>query len=180
MQIKSRQTLTRALAGWGAHEAQGRLAGKTRVDTANPLACAELALQSRSPYVGRILLRDPLAVLEVEMSAADLGNLVLADGRSLASWAADTSRENGESAAHIRRLIDDSASSANAGHLLCAATVVAESPALRINDAVLYDGWHRAAAFLERARLGRAHSIRGYLVTTRAADRLLPAPEAPQ
>lgn len=178
MQIKSRQTLTKALAGWGAHEAHGRLAGRTQVDTANPLACAELALQSRSPYVGRILLRDPLAVLEVELTVADIGNLVLADGRSLASWKADVTRDNGESAAHIQRLIDDSTGSANGGHLLCAATVVSDAPTLRINHAVLYDGWHRAAAFLERARRGRAHGIRGYLVTTREADRLLPVPQA--
>lgn len=180
MQIKSRQTLTKALAGWGAHEAQGRLAGKIHVDTANAMACAELALQSRSPYVGRIVLRDPLAVLEVELAAADIGNLVLADGRSIASWKADVTREHGESAAHIRRLIDDPTGSANGGHLLCAATVVSDAPTLRINDAVLYDGWHRAAAFLERARLGRAHSIRGYLVTARVADPLLPVLQAPR
>lgn len=175
MQMKSRKALTNALASWGEHEAKGRLAGKVRVDTANPMACVEFALLIRSPYVGRILLRDPQAVFEVELDAADIGNLVLSDGRSVEAWQADTAKENGESAAHVQRLIQEPVDGASKGHLICAATLVQGDPAQQLSDIVLYDGWHRAAAFLERVRLARAKSIHGYLVLTRTADRYLPA-----
>jgi len=174
MQIKSRQTLTNALARWGEHEAQGRLAGKIQVDTTNPMVCTEFALLSRSPYIARILLREPQAVFEVEMNAVDIGNLVLADGRSVESWQAGTAQDDSESAAHIQRLIHDPGEGASKGYLLCAATLVSDNPSQQLSDIVLYDGWHRAAAFMERVRLARAKSIPGYLVITRTADRFLP------
>lgn len=173
MQIKSQQTLTNALASWGKHEAEGRLAGKVLVDPTNPMAHTELILLSRSPYIARILLREPQTVFEVELDAGDIGNLVLADGRSVESWQADTAQENGESAAHVQRLINDPQDGAGKGHLLCAATLVADNPPHQLSDIVLYDGWHRAAAFVERARLARAKSISGYLVITRTADLFL-------
>lgn len=174
MQIKSRQTLTSALASWGAHEAEGRLAGKIQVDTVNPMACTEVALLSRSPYIARILLREPQAVFEVELNAVDIRSLVLANGRSIESWRTDIDLENGESIAHVQRLIYDQEDSANRGYLLCAATLVSDTPTLQLSDVVLYDGWHRAAAFVEKVHLTRAKSIHGYLVITRTADRFLP------
>lgn len=175
MQIKSRQTLTNTLASWGKHEAEGRLAGKIQVDTANLMACTEFALLFRSPYIARILLREPQAVFEVELDAGDIGNLVLADGRSVESWQADTTQENGESAAHVQRLIHDPWDGAGKGYLICAATLVPGNPSQQLSDIVIYDGWHRAAAFMERVRLARAKSIHGYLVITRTADQFLSA-----
>jgi len=119
------------------------------------------------------LLREPQAVFEVELNAVDIKNLVLADGRSVESWSADVAQEGAESAAHVRRLIHAPKGTANRGHLLCAATLVSDNPSLQLSDVVLYDGWHRAAAFMEKVRLARAKSIHGYLVITGTADRFL-------
>lgn len=175
MQIKSQQSLTHALACWGAHEASGRLSRKVHVDTTNLLSCTELALLSRPQLTARILLREPIVVFEVELTPSDLNNLVLANGQSVEAWRTDVAREDAESNVHIQRLIDEVEDPWIKGSLLCAATLVSETPTLEISDTVLYDGWHRAAAFLERARLARASSVPGTLVLTRSADSFLPA-----
>lgn len=114
-----------------------------------------------------------MATLKVTLDADDVSQLVVADGRSIDAWIADTVRTGGPPHEHFKRLLDGT--EAISGSLVCAAELIAQEPALRIDDVIVYDGWHRASAYAERARSTSVEPIEAYLILTKMADPLLVA-----
>lgn len=163
-------TLARALAEWGAHEASGRFRGRTGCDPADPLACIDFALLSRAPYVARILAREPLATLRVALEPEDVPALWLADGRSVGQWIDATAEAGGEAHAHFLRLV--SQPDEGRGRLVCAGRIV-EGGNREMGSVVVYDGWHRVAAWFETCRRGRPMPLEAYLVVVKHPDPLL-------
>lgn len=166
-------TLVEALAHWGGHEASGRFRGRVDCDPGDPMACVDLVLHGRSPHVARILASEPVATVSVSLDPGDGAHLVLADGRSLDAWIATAQAEGGPSATHWRELVERP--EPPEGRVICGAELL-DAATRRIGLLVLYDGWHRAAAWHERCRLGRGEPLGAYVVLTRWPDaRLSPA-----
>lgn len=158
------------LATWGAHEASGRLRGQVQCDSSDKLACIDLALRYRAPYVSRLLAREPMKALLVEFESNDVATIILADGRSIETWIQGTTTSDGDTYAHFHRMVDDQVPPQ--GHLVGAAELV-DLTAHQLGTVVLYDGWHRAAAWIERCKQGKPSTITAFLVVTRLADPLL-------
>jgi hypothetical protein len=167
LHIISETMLVEALAIWGAHEASGRLRGQVQCDTTDKLACIDLALRYRAPYVLRILAREPLSTVLVEIEPRDIASMILADGRSIEAWIESVTTSGGDTYAYFRSLVDDSAPPA--GQLIGAAELV-NPTANQLSAVVLYDGWHRAAAWAERSKIGQPSNITAFLIVTRKGD----------
>jgi hypothetical protein len=170
VRVLSQSSLVDALSQWGAHEAAGRLIGQQQIDPSDRLASLNLVLHVRSPFVARILFRQPQATLSVDFDIGDLNSLILADGRSIESWITTVRASGGDSLSHFDKLV--SGSGAPVGPIFAAGTGSPDSQS--VESLVLYDGWHRAAAWFERARLGKADSpLNGYVVLSGLDDPLL-------
>jgi len=159
-----------ALAHWGAHEADGRLSSRVKCDSSNRLVCLNLVLQCRAPYVARLIAREPVSTHHVAFEPQDAAAFVLADGSSIERWIEQTTAAGGEAYAHFRRMVENPA--ASTGRIVCAACVV-NPVSLPPGAVVLYDGWHRAAAWVERNRCGKPSTLEGYLIVARHPDPLL-------
>lgn len=166
-------TLVEALAHWGAHEAAGRFRGRIACDPGDPLACIDLVLHGRSPHLARLLASEPVATVSVNLDPDDSAHLVLADGRSLAAWIAAAQAEGGLAATHWHAMVERP--QPPDGRVICGAELL-DAATHQIGPLVLYDGWHRAAAWHERCRLGRPEPLGAYVVLTRRPDARLMRP----
>lgn len=170
MRLVSTYRLVDAFADWGLHEAPTRLQlklppglqGVERIVTG-----AEVALTRRSPFAWRILAAWPIACFRIELTAEDVPLTIIADGRLVSEWTDAVLRDNTPSGNHVR----DLARSSNpvAGPLLCTSRRAQDTPAdSMIVDPplVIFDGWHRAAAWIVQGREGRHYPIIANLVVT--------------
>ena len=146
-------TLLDALAVWGAHEAAGRYHSKVEINTDDKFRCADFILRYRAPLAAQILLHNPRGAIVVELEPKDSSAIFLADGRTIEQWIADV---EGDSEKHYRRLCE--ATDAPCGPLIGAIHQSGHGPI------ILFDGWHRAAAWFERCRSGRPASIEAQLI----------------
>jgi hypothetical protein len=167
MQNQARARLVDALAAWGAHEAPGRgqqqFPGQIAVDTNDPIACLEFILWFRSRVIAHLLAREPVMTIKTTFNASDISKLVLFDGRTVATWIAETNNASGgESHQHFNALVQGTRPLS--GSLLVGAQMVAPPPALQIRHQILYEGWHRAAAIVQRAQAGLSDTIDAYIV----------------
>jgi hypothetical protein len=162
--------LVDALAEWGAHEAQTRYGRSPSADRLNHV---ELALRSRAPMVARILAATPLGCARVEVTADDVPALIITDGRSLEAWTDAVLLDQGRSGADVRAMVAGAA--AVAGPMICTATLPEGSDTME-PPLIIFDGWHRGAAWLEHGRRGHRYPIGAYLILTRRQASLLGEP----
>ena len=162
-------TLGEILLDWGRHEAPVR--GRSQsVDLEDDRAVLSFILWFRAPYIGRIMTRRPMReALVVELETGDAEALFLADGRSLRQWRAAVTACGGDAREHLTALAEGTRQFQ--GKLVAEARV--DSAAQAVGPIVLYDGWHRAAAWAERMEQGRESPITAHLILTEGEDPLL-------
>jgi hypothetical protein len=146
-------TVIEALAAWGEHEAKGRLNGKLSPAPGRTQDFADLTLRYRAPFVAHLVSHYPTGAVLVELELADAERIFLADGRHLSSWLSGASLE---STAYFASLRD--AEVPPAGPLVASVHSSGSGPY------VLYDGWHRAAAWLDRCKSGKVSNIAAHLI----------------
>lgn len=154
--------LIEALTSWGRHEAKGQMKGQANFDLTNNQLCADFALRHRAPLVSAILSLEPIQTAVVEFAAAESEALFLFDGRSIDAWlkAADAAKDKGWK--HVQEMV--SGISPLEGPLIVTATHQA-APA-PIGPIVLWDGWHRAAAWRQLLLCGKPSPMSAYLILT--------------
>lgn len=169
--------LVEVLAEWGLHEAEGRLRGKLPEAFIPPAdgpdrsaAGVEIALRHRSPLAGRILSAGPVAVLRVEFEADDRAGLCIADGRRLSGWAVAISTPDSEEGRYVLNL---AGSDPITRHLVCAVHAPDGDLSNLQAPIVVYDGWHRGAAWMLQMEAGQHHTISGDLILTQRLDAAL-------
>lgn len=166
MRILEARRLIDVLSEWGAHEGQGRL-GRPATFFQGPngfLNGIEIALLYRSPLVCRILAGAPVACVRVEIEPTDVNALLIADGRALEEWTSAILRDQTPSGAHVRAMA--AAPQRVTGPLVCTARTVDGNRARVSPPMVIFDGWHRAAAWREQGRQGNLYPIIADLVIT--------------
>lgn len=175
MQILEECRLIDALGEWGIHEGLGR--GRNRYPATlfegpdRILNGAEVALTYRAPLSWRILRGWPLVCLRVDFGQEDVPALHIADGRPLQAWTNAVMQDQADSGRHVRAMA--AAADRVVGPLLCAAQRAGENP-LRVRaPIVIFDAWHRAAAWVSQIGGGESYPIRGYLVVTEHRTPLL-------
>jgi hypothetical protein len=163
MKVLSESSLVSALVAWGVHEAMGRHQGKADCQITDRLNVLDWLLRARAPYVQLILGRQPVKTLMVELEPEDEPSMLLADGRSVDDWIEGERQHNAQAWAHVQRMVasPDAASGAWVG----AATLL-DAEKNQLGPVVLYDGWHRAAAWRECCKMGRPSAQRAFLVLT--------------
>jgi hypothetical protein len=180
MRILGPRRVVDVLAEWGLHEAAGRAGGRLPVDLIPPaedgpertMRGLEVILRSRSPLVGRIELAQPYGAARIEISAEERAALVIFDGRALADWTATVIREDGESGQYIRRLAGGQ--DPIVGPLVCTMRAAEGDPRRPQGPVVIYDGWHRAAAWFSHVEAGRSYPITADLILTAQRDPVQP------
>lgn len=167
-----RMKLADALAEWGAHEAAGRWQRSKNGDLGDRQYYAEaveMALITRSPLVWRLLAAWPAETLRVEISAEDIPGLILADARSVSEWTEAVISDDSDGGRHIRRMADSIEQVR--GPLLCSAQ---KTPAGQLAaPIVIFDGWHRVAAWALQIKRRAPYPLSANLLVTRHAVRLL-------
>lgn len=135
---------------------------KVSLDLTNKHLCADFALRHRAPLVSAILSLEPLQAVMVELDAAESEAISLFDGRDIDAWlkAADAAKDKGW------RYVQDIVSGVLPleGPLVVTATH-RETPA-PIGPIILWDGWHRAAAWRRLFLDGKPLTMSVYLILT--------------
>lgn len=163
------------LGEWGNHEGEGRLhlppsalQGEARL-----LAGVEVALTYRSPLAWRMFAGWPLACARVEIVPEDVPTLRITDGRTAEEWTTAILEDRMDSGRHVRGLAD--VAKEVVGPLTCTAQTADGTVARVQTPIVIFDGWHRAAAWIAQLRRGANFSISGSLVVTQHPVPLLGA-----
>jgi hypothetical protein len=173
MKVLGQLRLVDVLGEWGIHEGQGRgrdqfpaehFEGPDRL-----LNGVDVALIYRSPLTWRILRGVPIVCVRVEIAPEDVPALRIADGRKADDWTSAVLTDQGDSGAHVRVLAG--AVDLVAGPLVCTAQTAGGTQVR--SPVVIFDGWHRAAAWISQLRGGAAYPITSSLVITRDAVPLL-------
>jgi hypothetical protein len=151
------------LTAWGLHEALGRLQAEPGVvDAVNgpdgAFHALRLLLQVRVNVVASILAAQPVSCATVEIDAAEIPNVRVMEGRPLNDWATSVLDVQNESGEWVRRLAAGGAPIV--GPLLTIARRT-EGPL------TLFDGMHRAAAWVAHARAERGYPITVNVVITK-------------
>jgi hypothetical protein len=167
--------LVDVLTEWGLHEAEGRARNILPKESMPPdeepdrsRLGLEAALRTRAPVIGRILMATPHSVLEVEILPDEAEEIYLFDGTSLSQWAAAKIVEDSPSGEYVRDLARSDQEIA--GRLVATLQMPGQE---QRGPAVLYDGWHRAAAWLSQMQRGRRYPVRANLIITRDPDPFL-------
>jgi hypothetical protein len=167
--------LVDVLIEWGLHEAEGRARSSLPKESMPPdeepdrsRLGLEAVLRTRAPVIGRILMATPQSVLEVEILPEEAEEIYLFDGTSLPQWTAAKIAEDSPSAEYVRGLARSDQEIA--GRLVATLQMPAQE---QRGPAVLYDGWHRAAAWFSQIQRGRQYPVRANLIITRDPDPFL-------
>ncbi len=149
-----------ALAGWGLREAHNPK--KYGIDLPSDenqrtMLGMEIVLRHVPELIARILLAEPLGVAEqrgvlrVDFGPDELDKMDLCNGTPLATYtewvSKDETPDHGE---YVRRLVQDP----DVLPLVCTVQVAEDDTERLVGPIVVYDGFHRAAAWLIRARKG--------------------------
>src|SRR5262245_44033600 len=177
MTIHGQHPLVDVLAEWGTHEGLGRLQlpPETFAGERGPLNGVQITLMARAPLVWRILAGQPIGSFRVQIAPEDLPVLQLADRRTAEEWATAVLQEPTREGQEVRARANSP--QPVCGPLVCTATgQIVANGRLDLNlPIVLFDGWHRAAAWIGQLRRGARYSISGYLVVTQHEVPLLDA-----
>ena len=169
MRVIEQSRLVDALAEWGKHEGVGRLElpesafeGQEGV-----LNSVDVAVFCRSPLVWRILVGQPVHIMLVEIDADDVPHLRLADSRTIDKWKLAASADP-EGFKHYRALAESD--ERIEGPLIC--TAKSDGSDGFVPPIVVFDGWHRVAAWTEQLE-DDDYPIRAYLILTQERVPLL-------
>ncbi len=157
-----------ALGEWGMHNTAWRAGREIR----DILEGAEFALTYYSPLVARILVAGPLSCLRTEISAEDLPHLLIADGRPATEWTTAVQQDASRSGADVRALA--AASQPVTGPLVCTCVGETVDGGLRLRPPfVIFDGWHRGAAWILHGQSGKVYPISANVIVTERPAPLL-------
>ena len=162
------------LLDWGRHEAAGRYQERLAGFTLETLDHIDLVLRTRSNLVVRLLGRRPLDSVLAELEPADMEGMLMANGLDLDGWIQEKEAAGDESYAHFLRLVE--APDPPMGRVVAAVEVL-DRVRNQFSPFILYDGWHRAAAWRERIRRGRPSLLNAYVIFTDQSDCFMPQPE---
>jgi hypothetical protein len=164
--------LIEAFSEWGLNEERGRLrrrdpAGESVAESL--LRGANTALSYRSPLVARILLAGPDEhCVRVEILFGEAPTLHIANGLRLEAWTDTMLADLGDAGVYVRKLVASSAPVQ--GSLIC--TARSSGGGLQ-PPIVIFDGWHRAAAWVEHGRRGNVYAVVAYIIITQQMPQLL-------
>lgn len=162
-------TLADALLQWGRHEAEGRLKGQLTALPTTQVDCLNVLLHTRPNMVAHLLKREPLQTLLVELEPGDEASWRLSNGQSVDDWMAHIQTQTDPASwAHVQALVQ--AEHAPVGPVLLVACMLEGQDSTQqtlISSLVLYDGWHRTAAWLLRCRDQRPSKLQAHLVIAR-------------
>ena len=149
--------LVDAIAVFAAHERHAR----PRTLAPARFADARYALLKRATVLGRLQKALPIETLRVRLDPADVARLTYADGRSPSEWVEWVKAKRPQAYEHYDTLAHSP--TPVAGPLLLAGQ----------NDAslVVYDGYHRVAAWWAHIERGQRYPIDANLVVTQLAPR---------
>lgn len=172
MKTISKCRLVDVLGEWGRHEGEGRLRCLPRNSQGDEglLKGVEIALTYRSPLIWRILFACPLIYFRIEILPEDIPAFRIGDGRSLEEWTASVTRNQDGSGVHVRSLAEGAGPVS--GPLTCTAQIDETGTSVRA-PIVIFDGWHRAAAWAIQLQRGANYPITGLLIVTQNATPLL-------
>lgn len=114
-----------------------------------------------------------MACARVEIVPEDVPALRITDGRTAEEWTTAIFADQTDSGKHVRNLAD--AAREVIGPLTCTAQTADGSLARVQAPIVIFDGWHRVAAWMVQLRRGAKYSISGNLVMTQHPVPLLSA-----
>ena len=142
------------LGEWGNHEGDGRLQlpPASLQGDARLLAGVEVALTYRSPLAWRVLAGWPMACARITIHPEDVPALRIADGRTAEEWTTAILSDQTDSGAHVRSLAD--AGRQVVGPLTCTAQAADDSGTQVQSPIVIFDGWHRVAAWIALTSAG--------------------------
>lgn len=165
-----------ALAGWGLREAVRKYGTEIPSDASDRIMLGmDVVLRHVPELVARLLLAEPLGVtaprgvLTVDFGPEEIDNLYLWNGTRLATYTDGVDKdETPEHGQYVRSLVR----TPDVLPLVCAVEVTEEDTECPVGPVVIYDGWHRAAAWLIRAREGLPSRLTAGLIKTRRAPLL--------
>jgi hypothetical protein len=161
--------LVDALAGWGLREA----AVKHRLaipgdETERTAFGVDVVLRHVPVLIARILAAEPLdvgvphSVLRVDLGSEDAATLFLHNGMPLTTYTDRLSE-----CAAGRREIEMLVQTPDPRPLVCTLQVADSDPDCASGPVVIFDGWHRAAAWLTRVRVGDTCRLAADLIKTK-------------
>jgi hypothetical protein len=132
----------------------------------------EMALTYYSSLVSKILGAEPVACFRALFRAADAPRIVnYRTMQPLPEMAADLERDPSTSGAYVRRMA--SAPEAITGPLICTCEGDLVQGVLEPRSAfLLFDGFHRGAAWILQGKAGRVNPISARIIVTKWAARL--------
>jgi len=158
MKILGPGRLAEVLSEWGHREASLGKPGAELPSPAESLGAVvdgvEVILRHIPKLIARILVAEPLDVLAVEFLPEEGEKLYLHNGEALTAYT-------------DRVAVGDIPVQ---GALVCVMQVDRQNVSRQVSPVMIYDGWHRAAAWLTRVRAGCSDPIRAHLVKTAAID----------
>jgi hypothetical protein len=150
-----------ALSGWGLRECVKYPEVQVPSDESHrTILGMEVVLRHVPELIARILLAEPLAptepraVFRAEFGLEDVDKLLLHSGVALADYPSDE---------HVQRLVK----SPDLSPIVCTVQVEKDEPDRLAGRFVIYDGWHRSAAWLIRARRGRPERLIAEVIKTK-------------
>jgi hypothetical protein len=160
--------LVDVLGEWGSHNTQWRR-GRDATDI---LDGVEFALTYYSPLVSRILAAGPIACVRAEFAPEDLPLINIADGRPISDWTTAVECDATHSGKYVREMA--AAAEPIVGPLVCTCVGEVVSGDLRVYPPfVIFDGWHRGAAWVLHQTAGRAYPIAARVIATQRPAPLL-------
>jgi hypothetical protein len=132
----------------------------------------EMALTYYSPFVSKILAAEPVACFRALFRAADASQIVnYRTMQRLPDMAADLERNTGTSGEYVGRMA--ASDKAITGPLICTCQGDLVQGVLQPrSDFLLFDGFHRGAAWILQGKVGRAYPISARIIVTKGAARL--------
>jgi hypothetical protein len=150
-----------ALSGWGLRETVKYPGMEVPSDDSErTMLGMEVVLRHVPELIARLLLAEPLGVtepcgvVEVDFGSEESDKLYLCNGMSVVTYTEWYGTDE-----HVRRLVE----TPDFRPLVCAVQVDEQDT----GPIVVYDGFHRAAAWLIRAHEGTPYRLAAYLIKTR-------------
>jgi len=154
-------TLVDALSGWGLRERETHPGIRVPTDPRERMILGmEIVLRHVPELIARILFAEPLspneprAVFRAEFGLEDVDKLLLHNGVALADCPSNE---------HVERLVR----TPDFSPIVCTVQVEKDEPDRLVGQFVIYDGWHRSAAWLIRARRGRPERLIAEVIKTK-------------
>jgi hypothetical protein len=168
MEIRGTCRLVDVFGEWGLHNTEWRV-GRTITDH---IDAVELVLTYYSSLAWKILRAEPVACFRAEFVPEDIPQIFTYRGRLLDEWATSVEQDTvSRSGVDVRKMV--AASPLVVGPLICTCEgepsgddVLPRPPFL------VFDGWHRGAAWILQGKTGRVYPISARLIVTKRPTRL--------